>query len=271
MKSWSLFLFVWTFSAVATAAELPVFDTHIHYSHDAWASVPPADAIAALRRAGVKKAFVSSSPDEGTQRLYRQAPVLVVPVLRPYRKRGELRTWFKDQTVPPMISALLEANTYAGIGEFHIFGLNAASPVMRRLIGLAKRHRIFLHAHADTQAIDLIFEADPEARVLWAHAGFVNPKAVRKMFEKHARLWADLSFRYEVSLDGQPHPQWRQLMIDFPARFTLGTDTYIPGRWEEVGSHAQWARRWLSDLPPDLAERIAYKNAEALMNWTLGK
>ena len=32
----------------AGAAELPIFDAHLHYSHDAWESVPPKDAIALL-------------------------------------------------------------------------------------------------------------------------------------------------------------------------------------------------------------------------------
>ena len=49
----------------AGAAELPIFDAHLHYSHDAWESVPPAQAIAMLRKAGVKRALVSSSGDDG--------------------------------------------------------------------------------------------------------------------------------------------------------------------------------------------------------------
>ena len=30
----------------AFAADLPIFDAHLHYSHDAWEPVPPAQAIA---------------------------------------------------------------------------------------------------------------------------------------------------------------------------------------------------------------------------------
>ena len=36
----------------AAAAELPIFDAHIHYSHDAWDNLPPKDAVAILRQAG---------------------------------------------------------------------------------------------------------------------------------------------------------------------------------------------------------------------------
>jgi hypothetical protein len=31
-----------------------------------------------------------------------------------------------------------------------------------------------------------------------------------------------------------------------------------------VGEHARWSREWLADLPREVAERIAYKNGEAL-------
>ena len=53
----------------ATAAELPIFDAHVHYSHDAWDNLPPKAAIEILRKAGVKRALVSSSGDDGQQRL----------------------------------------------------------------------------------------------------------------------------------------------------------------------------------------------------------
>ena len=34
------------------AAELPIFDAHVHYSHDAWDNLPPKEAVAILRKAG---------------------------------------------------------------------------------------------------------------------------------------------------------------------------------------------------------------------------
>ena len=85
-------------AATATHAEqaLPLNDVHIHYSHDAWEQLPPAQAIAALRDAGLQRAFVSSSSDEGTQKLYALALDFIVPVRRPYRRRGEISTWFRD-------------------------------------------------------------------------------------------------------------------------------------------------------------------------------
>src|SRR5260221_3397444 len=94
-------------ASAANSQELPIFDAHLHYSHDAWDVVPVEQAIAILRKAGLKRALVSSSEDEGNQRLYRAAPDLVIPELRPYRKRGEIGTWFRDSSAIPHLERQL--------------------------------------------------------------------------------------------------------------------------------------------------------------------
>ncbi len=90
--------------AGAAGADLPLFDAHIHHSHDAWTLVPPAQAVALLRQAGLRGAMVSSSEDQGTQMLLAEAaaaglPGLIGPVLRPYRSRGEIGSWMRDDSV----------------------------------------------------------------------------------------------------------------------------------------------------------------------------
>lgn len=255
--------------AGAAWAQRALIDTHIHYSHDAWEMLPPAKAIEVLREAGLKRAFVSSSSDDGTQMLYRLAPDLVVPVLRPYRRRGETGTWVRDDSVPAMLEQRLDAYTYAGIGEFHVFGDDADLPVMRRVIELAHRHRIFLHAHSDSAAVERIFARNPQARVLWAHSGFDHPGRIRALLERFPNLWCDLAFRSEQASDGSVEPAWRALFEAFPDRFMLGTDTFAPERWFYVVEHAAWSRAWLNDLPVELAENIAWRNAQRLADWAL--
>ena len=44
----------------------------------------------------------------------------------------------------------------------------------------------------------------------------------------------------------------------------VGTDTYSPERWHYVVEHASYSRTWLADLPADVADNIAYRNAERL-------
>lgn len=254
----------------AKAADpLPLIDAHVHYSHDAWDNLPPKDAVAVLRRAGLRKVFVSSSSDDGTQKLRAEAPDLIVPVLRPYRMRGELGTWFRDPTVIELLDSRLKKGGYAGIGEFHIFGEDADGEIFRQVVQLAKKYGVFLHAHSDADAVDRIFKQDPDATVLWAHSGFAEPDKVAAMLKKHKRLWSDLAFRSDHADGDKVDADWERVFKAFPDRFMIGTDTYTPERWYFVEEHASWSRSWIRTLPKDLAERIAWKNAETLANWAL--
>lgn len=263
-----LLLTAWLAAAgpAALAAEplLPIFDAHLHYSHDAWERLPPAAAVALLRQAGLKAAMVSSSSDEGTQMLYAAAPDLVLPSLRPYRTRGEIGSWMNDPTVVAHLESRLAKYRYVAIGEYHIYGADADGPVMRRVVELARQHRLFLHSHSDADAIERQFRQDPDARILWAHAGFDSPERVREMLRRHKNLWADLAFRSDHAAGGRVDPGWREAFLEFPDRFLVGTDTFTPERWHYVGEHARWSREWLASLPAPVAEQIAWKNGERL-------
>jgi hypothetical protein len=119
---------------------LPLFDAHLHYSHDAWERVPPKEAAALLRQAGLKRAMVSSSNDDGTQMLLKEAPELVLPVLRPYRTRSDVGSWVRDETVVAHLEQRLARYRYVAIGEYHVSGADADLPVMRRVVALAREH-----------------------------------------------------------------------------------------------------------------------------------
>jgi hypothetical protein len=248
----------------ARAESLPIFDAHLHYSHDAWELVPPEEAIKILRKSGLKRALISSSGEEGQRKLQQLAPDLVIPVLRPYRKRGEIGTWFKDESVIPFLEGKLEKNKYAAIGEYHLYGADADLPVPRRMIGLAKKYKLFLHSHSDADAVERQFRQWPQARILWAHSGFDRPERVAEMLKKYPNLWCDLAFRTDHASGGKVDPAWRAVFMKFPDRFMVGTDSFTPERWFYVQEHAEWSRKWLADLPQDVAERIAWKNGEAL-------
>jgi predicted TIM-barrel fold metal-dependent hydrolase len=128
------------------------------------------------------------------------------------------------------------------------------------MVQLAKKYNLFLHAHSDVDAVERLFRQWPQARILWAHAGFERPERVAEMLRKHRNLWADLAFRTDHASD----PAWRQVFLQLPDRFVVGTDTFTPERWHYVPEHAEWSRRWLAGLPRDVAERIAWKNGESL-------
>ena len=244
--------------------KLPIFDAHLHYSHDAWDVVPVPQAIELLRKAGLRRALVSSSGDDGQQRLYAAAPDLIVPELRPYRRRAEISTWARDDSVIPYLEERLQKYRYASIGEFHLYGADADLPVPRAMVQLARRHNLFLHAHSDAEAVERLFRQWPQARVLWAHAGFERPERVAEMLRRHRSLWCDLAFRTDHASGGKVDAAWRALFLEFPERFMVGTDSFTPERWHYIGEHAEWSRGWLADLPREVAERIAWKNGDSL-------
>ena len=255
----------------ADGQELPIFDAHIHYSHDTWERVPPKDAIGLLRKAGVKRALVSSSNDDGTQKLHAEAPEIILPSLRPYRMRGDISTWTRDPAIVTYLEERLKKYRYVALGEFHVHGAEADAPVVRRVVQLAKQYGLFLHAHSDAEAVELLFKQDPAARILWAHSGFAQPQKVRGMLRKYRNLWCDLAFRTDHAPGGKLDADWRAAFMEFPDRFMVGTDTYTAERWPYVVEHANWSRGWLAQLPQDVAERIAYRNGERLFGGMLAE
>ncbi len=252
-------------AARAHAADvLPIFDAHIHYSQDAWERVPPKEAIALLRKAGVKRALVSSSNDDGNQKIYAEAPDLILPSLRTYRTRADISTWFKEEAVAAYLKERLKKYRYVAVGEFHVFGADADAPVERLAVQLAKKHKLFLQAHSDVDAVERIFKQDPDARVLWAHSGFERPEKMHEMLRKHKNLCCDLAFRNDHAAGGKLDASWRAAFMEFPDRFMVGTDTYTAERWHYVVEHANWSRAWMAELPREVAECIAYRNGDAI-------
>ena len=98
----------WLVLATAQAQELPIFDAHIHYSRPDWQVFPPEQILAILDRAGVQRALVSSTPDDGTLQLHAAAPQRIVPFLRPYRTREDMASWPSDPAVQAYVEERLK-------------------------------------------------------------------------------------------------------------------------------------------------------------------
>lgn len=252
-------------AGAATADELPIVDTHLHYSANSWPEYSPAAVLLLLDQAAVRRGFVSSTPDDGTVRLYEAAPDRIVPVLRPYRQAGELSSWHHDPTVVPYLEQRLARPIYRGIGEFHLTGAEARAPIVRQVAGLASRHGLFLHCHCDVEAAEILLGIVPGTRVLWAHAGMgAGPREVGRLLDASADLLVELALRSDVAPGGQLDPDWRELFLRHPDRFMLGTDTWVPSRWAGYVGVQSETRTWLRQLPPDVARRLATENADSL-------
>jgi hypothetical protein len=253
--------------ATRAESDLPLFDAHVHYNREAWEDFTAEAAIAILERAGVVRALVSSTPDDGTLRLWEQAQNRIVPELRPYRSQGDMGTWTKDPSVLAYVTERLRRGIYRGIGEFHLGGDEVNDPVPRGFVELASRHRILLHCHCDEKAIRDLANMAKGVRFLWAHAGMnSSPRTVEKLLDTHPNLWVELSIRSDISPGGVLDPAWRDLFVKYPDRFLVGTDTWNNSQWERMPEILDGFRKWLRQLPPAVAERIARGNGDRLFS-----
>ncbi len=250
----------------AGAQDLPVFDAHIHYNQADWSAYSPDAILALFDKTGVRWAIVSSTPDDGTLRLYEKAPDRIVPVLRPYRTGADAGTWTTDASRIPYVRERLTRGIYKGIGEFHLSTAQAADPVVKEFAALGAQHNVFLYAHTDATGIEELLRRYPQVRWLWAHTGLGDPfEAVARVVDRNPALMSELSLKYEVAPGGKLDPRWRDLFLRHPDRFMVGTDTWVTSQWDRFAPVQAGLRAWLGQLPREVAEKIAYRNAQKLV------
>ncbi len=245
-----------------------LFDGHLHLNWENGFRLPVDEVFALMRENGVTTILATSRPNDGTHALVEAGTkgVRVVPFLRPYRVRSDVQTWSTDSTVLTLLEEEFKRGYYVGLGEFHLSGEAAASDVVRRTVDFARRHGLWLHAHVDDAALELLYRHDPSAKIIWAHTGFSTPpEKVGAYLRTHAMLVCELSYRSGITGDGgRMTPEWRGLFETFPDRFVIGSDTWIPQRWQVYGELMEGYRAWLGQLPRAVADRIAHGNGERL-------
>ena len=247
---------------------LPLFDAHIHYKQPAWDAYPPSSVIELMDKNGVAMGYVSSTPDEGTIKLWEFAPNRIIPSLRPYHGTAGSSNWTKSPGMEDYLLERLNKYPHEGIGEFHIHRLDPTDePLLRKVTAMAKQRNIPIHIHSGAAPVDLLYRLEPSLTIIWAHAGMSEPASVvEQMMIKYDTLYADTSFReYDIlGSGGQLDANWERVLKRFSKRFMMGTDTWVNDQWSRYSELIAINRQWLSLLPKDVAERIAYKNAELL-------
>ena len=261
----------------------PLFDAHLHYNEEAWNGQtgphPLSDVLTRMQRNGVRAVLANSRPNDGTRALAEagaataQAGVTVVPFVRLYRDRGDYDNWFRDDTIYQMVQAELARGTpagpYRGLGEFHLYdSANANETVARQLMALADSRGLAVLAHVDDVAIDLLMANTPskgqQTRLIWAHTGIGGTPVARvdALLARYPLLMGELSYRPGLSCEGgMLCPEWRALLLKYPNRFVIGSDTWVNQRWQYYDELMQGYRTWLGGLPPEVARAIGWDNA----------
>lgn len=129
------------------------------------------------------------------------------------------------------------------------------------------------------EGLERLLAHNREAKIVWAHAGndplgFRNPLVMRELLSRHSNLHMNIRLPrggpqpfFALNEAGQLKPVWLKLFADYPDRFMLGSDFMQQaggssrGITEEVFNNF---RSLLEQLPDELAQAIAWKNAERI-------
>lgn len=254
------------------AEPIEIFDAHLHYNWEPKPALALDDVLALFRKNRVTGILATSRPNIGTHTLVdakaqgKADDLWVVPFIRPYRIRADIGSWFNDPSIHDLVLEEFKRGGYRGVGEFHLTGRAAATDWVRKVVDFAALNRLYLHAHADEEAVRILIGHNRKSRIIWAHTGFsLAPERVAALFEEHAGIWGELSYRGGIT-DGSGNltPAWRNLFERYPDRFLIGSDTWINERWMSYSDIMAGYRRWLAQLPPEIAAKIAHGNARML-------
>ena len=265
---WLAVLLLALLAPAAAQERIPIFDAHMHYNWEPKPFYPLEQLVEVFRRNGVTGVLSNSRPNTGTHALVAAKPpgLWVVPAIRPYRTRADIQTWFKDPAIWQLVQDEYKRGYYRGIGEFHIYGQDARGEVAAKVVRFAAEHDLYLLAHCDAEALEILFAHDRRAKIIWLHTGFsTEPAQVKELFARYPALWGELSYRSGISDgSGTLTAEWRDLFARHPDRFLLGSDTWINERWFGYDNIINEYRGWLAQLPREQALRVAHGNAERL-------
>jgi len=287
MKVFSILAFVFAISIPAISVsndnhgyigddiyKLPLFDAHIHYKEPAWRVYPPETVIKLMDDTGVAMGLVSSTPDEGTIKLWKYAPNRIVPELRPYYGDANSSNWTQSPGMFEYLNKRLIKYPHEGIGEFHLHEVNTDDEtILLKIADIAKTKNLYIHVHSGKEPVNYLYSLEPELKIIWAHAGMSeSAETVESMMMKYSTLYADTSYRELdiLNADGTINKDWRHVIERFSDRFMMGSDTWVNNQWDDYKELIKLNRKWLSQFSRPVAERIAFKNAERLFKRKIG-
>jgi predicted TIM-barrel fold metal-dependent hydrolase len=255
----------------------PLIDAHSH--------LPDATAIdayvAAMKRHNVRKVVLlgvgSVQPDEAEwiDVAVKKYPDLVTAAVRVPDPTNMAAAGQLDVEL---------ARTKARVmGEVHIreasrkIERDPSSPAFMQILELSAQRGVPIVIHdeltpAAAASLEAALAAHRQAIIVLAHAGGAKPSGLERLLARNANLRIDLSgmhFQRTPSLakeKGRLDPAWKALIAKMPARFMMGIDVWAARLFEPpmLDRLMTWTRRVLGELPPDVAERVAWKNASDL-------
>lgn len=180
--------------------------------------------------------------------------------------------------------------------DLHMDLVIEQSPLPAKFKELSKRNPPTLTANL--AQFEKLLAHNRGARIVWAHAGadhtgVLSVDLIRRMMREHPNLYMSIKALAQspepnmaLAREGRLRPDWRRLIADFPTRFVIGTDRFYgssavgmpagAGAGKNIKASAgaifiertvvltQAGRDVLSQLPPQLAQRVAVDNVKAI-------
>ncbi|MBI4985104.1 MAG: amidohydrolase family protein [Rhodocyclales bacterium] len=132
---------------------------------------------------------------------------------------------------------------------------------------------------ANLPAFERLLAHNRKAAVIWAHAGADplrtrTPAMQRELLARHPNLYMSLRIgrggpdpSAAMTEDAQLKPEWRALLIEFPDRFVIGSDSFHPPHANLRRTPAAalaFSRALVEQLPAAVGRAVAYENAVRL-------
>jgi predicted TIM-barrel fold metal-dependent hydrolase len=190
-----------------------------------------------------------------------------------------------DAGAAARLDAELEKTKAPVVGEVHVrqvsrkIDRDSGMPAFGKILDVCARRGVPIVIHdelneAATAALERALTAHPKATIILAHAGEAPAAKLEPLLSRHRNLLVDLSgmhFQRTPALapeNGPIDPGYKALIEKMPDRFLMGIDVWAPRLFEPamLDRLLTWARRVLGQLSPDVAERVAWKNATAVFH-----
>jgi len=256
----------------------PMIDAHSH--------VPNATAIDAYVEA-MKRHNVARVVLLGVGGIQKEDPAWLGAAARKHPDRVIAALPLPDPTdggAAARLEAALGKSGARVIGEVHLRQVgrrtierDPADPAFGKILEVAAKRAVPIVIHYEltdraAAALDRALAVHRKATVILAHAGEGPPARVEGLLSRNPNLLVDLSgmhFQRKPALaseTGPLAPPWKALIERMPERFLMGVDVWAPRLFDPamLDRLLRWTRRVLGELAPEVAERVAHRNAAAL-------
>ena len=258
-----------------------------------------------LDKAGIKKVILTNrdlAKNEDILRLSNKFPHRVFPIIKTKGK-----PWINNNDkFTEIIEKKIKKDSYYGFGEallFHAakgkYGLKAPeydvsseSDQFIYLLETARDRNWPLIIHIEFRSVnnyvtrmrelEYILENNRDISFPLIHMGQLNIENVSRLIENHKNVYFMMSRANRIKGINTSQPwttlfinkkikdRWKKLLIKYPDRFIFCVDAVWPSDWSDqyyVKIVNHW-REALKELPHNVVEQIAYKNAERLWDLT---